>query len=163
MNQTEWNTCRDPHSMLLAFADDPFRADLRLFGCACCRRVWVHLTDERLRQGVEMRERYERGLATEQELTRAEEDARSARRDVRTSYGRGNMDEYAPGSARGWAAGAASNATYGNYRAAWELAARARACAEAADWQKSYEAEKAAQCDLLRSMVPYSRIGEHPQ
>jgi hypothetical protein len=163
MIETEWNTCRDPRQMLLAFRDNPFRADLTLFGCACCRRVWGLLTDDRLRRGVEVRERYEQGLVTEEELTQAERDARSARADVRASYDRGDLDENAPGSAPGWAAGAASNATYGNYRAAWELAARARACADATDWKKSYEAEKAAQCDLLRSMVPYSQAKEHPQ
>ena len=54
--------------------------------------------------------------------------------------------------------GAAVNAAVGNYHAASQLAARAKACAEGGDWQKSYEAERTAQCDLLRSMVSWQQI-----
>ena len=155
MNETEWNTCRDPRAMWMVYADDPGRTDLSLFGCACCRRVWNLLSDERLRRGVEVRERYERGLASEGELAEAEQNARAARRDVRTSYDPSDVDEHSPGSAPAWAAGAASNAAYGNYRAASDFVARAKACVEGGDWQKSYDAERAAQCDLLRSMVAF--------
>jgi hypothetical protein len=153
MTETEWNTCRDPHAMWMVFANDPFRSDLSLFGCACCRRVWNLVSDERLRRGVEVRERYEQGLALEEEMKEAELGARIARRDVRAPFIAADSDEHATEVAPGWAAGAIANATVGNYRAASELAARAKACAEGGDWQKSYEAERAAQCDLLRSMV----------
>ena len=155
MTENEWNTCHDPHAMWMVFADTPERTDLILFGCACCRRVWNLLSDERLRRDIEVRERYERGLASEEELAEAELNARVARSECRASYDPSDVDEYSPGSALAWAAGAAANATYGNYRAASDLAARAKACADAGDWQKSYEAERVAQCGLLRSMVAY--------
>ena len=155
MTENEWNTCHDLHALWMLFADAPERTDLALFGCACCRRVWNLLSDERLRRDIEVRERYERGLASEEELAEAEQNARVARSDVRASCDPSDVDEHSPGSASAWAAGAASNAAYGNYRAASDLAARARACADGGDWQKSYDAERAGQCDLLRSMVAY--------
>lgn len=154
MTESEWKTCRDPLAMWRVFANDADRFDLSLVGCACCRRVWELLTDERLRQGIETRERYARGQASEEELEKAEFGARIARREARAAVDHSETEE-SPKSAQAWAAGAASNAAYGNYFAASDLAARAKACADAGDWQKSYEVERAAQCDLLRSMIQY--------
>ena len=154
MNEYEWDTCVDPSLMLSSYADDRERAELGLFGCACCRRLWHLLSDERLRRGIEVRERHERGLASKEEVDDAVRGARIARREARAPFiYLAECDEHAPEVAAGWAAGAASNAAIGNYYAASELAARAKACADAGDWQRSYETERAAQCDLLRSMV----------
>lgn len=141
--------------MWMLFADAPERTDLTLFGCACCRRIWNLLPDERSRRAVEVRERYERRAAPEEELAEAEDNARMARSEIRAACDPADADEYSPGSALAWAAGAASNAATGNYRAASDLAARARACADCGNWQKNYDAERAAQCDLIRSLVAY--------
>jgi hypothetical protein len=67
MNHAEWLSCTNPTSMLehvLTFASNRKR---RLFGCACCRRVWTSLDAER-QQGVETIERYVEGLASDDEL-----------------------------------------------------------------------------------------------
>jgi hypothetical protein len=156
MTETEWNTCVDPLPMLRGFVSEPDRAELGVFGCACCRRVWTLLSDERLVRGVEVREEYERRRVSEEEMKGVAKAARIARREIRHWFNsETSFSEHSTEAAPGWAAGAAANAAVGNYHAASQLAAYARACAEGGDWQKSYEAERAAQCDLLRSIVPW--------
>jgi hypothetical protein len=49
------------------------RRKLRLFACACCRRVWDRLKEERDRQIIEIAENFADGLATQEEVTAARE------------------------------------------------------------------------------------------
>jgi hypothetical protein len=66
MTQEEWLACAEPRTMLEFLMDFlPGKVSerlLRLFGCACCRRIW-HLLDERSRNDVEHAERVAEGLA----------------------------------------------------------------------------------------------------
>jgi hypothetical protein len=48
---------------------------LRLFACACCRKVWYLLTDERSRKAVDIAEEYADGVADEDERFNAWEAA----------------------------------------------------------------------------------------
>jgi hypothetical protein len=72
MTEPEWLACNDPQPMLrYVTGTDAPRAQavetvpdsrgsdrkLRLFACACCRRVWHLLPDERSRKAVEFAER----------------------------------------------------------------------------------------------------------
>ena len=152
---TEWNACRDPALMLVCFAEVEM-PQLGIFGCLCCRRVWEYLTDDRLRMAIEYRERFERGEITNDEMDTVAVNARVARKAIRAGYPSHDTDEFSPASAPAWAAGAASNAAYGNYVAASKLAAWAAACMSLLDWQSAYDAERASQCELLRSLVEYS-------
>src|SRR4051794_1910901 len=91
MTEAEWLACDDPEPMLEFLRGKMQGRDrttpsgivvqvpkypdcrvsgrkLRLFGCACCRRIWHLFPDERCRTAVEAAERFADGLATEREL-----------------------------------------------------------------------------------------------
>jgi hypothetical protein len=69
VTEHEWLACAEAEKML-EFLRGAGRADhrtLRLFSCACCRRIW-ELLDREGRQAVEVAERFADGLASEGEL-----------------------------------------------------------------------------------------------
>ena len=82
MTEQEWLAATDPRPMIefvRARADDRL---LRLFACACCRRVWHLLTDYRARRAVELAEGYTEGLTKAAELRRASVEASQADDDA---------------------------------------------------------------------------------
>jgi hypothetical protein len=162
MTEAEWDTCTDPRRMLAFLKQGPHAHErkLRLFGCACCRRLWHLLTREEVRAAVEVAERYADGLADVEELRRAWSAVRKAL-------------SVAPLRSR-WEAAltAALHATTPS-RFSPELAtvpARAAACAlgdDPREWGSFYSSEnvgcpreRAAQCELLRDLfVPFRPAG----
>jgi hypothetical protein len=76
MDEAEWLACEDPEALLLFLADTGASdRKARLFGCACVRRVWGDLADERLRQAALVAERFADGLATARQLEAARKKA----------------------------------------------------------------------------------------
>src|SRR5581483_1043029 len=94
MNEREWLKCTDPTKMLeflrgkMASQDNRLPSGMvvqipvypeckvsdrkmRLFSCACGRRVWHLLSDNRSRMAIEITERFVDGLATQEEYLEA--------------------------------------------------------------------------------------------
>ena len=90
MTEDEWMACADPTLMLEFLPGKVSDRKLRLFACACCRRIWHLLIDGRSRRAIEVAERYADGQATEAELTAAMRGAFFARAD---SFARADQDD----------------------------------------------------------------------
>ena len=77
MTESEWLACTDPEKMLGFLPHEAGSRKFRLFGVACCRRVWHLLPDELFRAAVTVAERYADGLASSQETFAAGEAAQA--------------------------------------------------------------------------------------
>jgi hypothetical protein len=78
MTEAEWLACTDPHLMLEFLKGTASDRKLRLFGAACCRRIWHLLTDEWSRGAVEVGELLADGLVAETEANAVGEAAAEA-------------------------------------------------------------------------------------
>jgi hypothetical protein len=84
MTEADWDRNTQPQEMLEALRASGRASErkLRLFACACCRRIWPLLTDGRSRQAVEVAERFADGRADADELAAANESARQAALEI---------------------------------------------------------------------------------
>lgn len=67
MTEAEWLASTDPRPMLEFLRGKASDRKLRLFACACCRRIWGWL-GEKSRHAIEVTERYLEGRASLEEL-----------------------------------------------------------------------------------------------
>ncbi len=78
MTETEWLECISPEEMLVFLGERATPRKKRLFACACVRRVWPLLNDDRLRMAVKAVEQFADGRVSPELLAKA-------RRKVRLS------------------------------------------------------------------------------
>jgi hypothetical protein len=78
MNETWWLSCIDPVPMCEYLPQGKYGRKRLLFACACCRKVWPLMKDERGRKAVEVCERHADGQASMFELEAARSEARAA-------------------------------------------------------------------------------------
>jgi hypothetical protein len=73
MTEAAWLACAEPRPMLdyLEKRGQTSERKLRLFACACCRRIWGLLPDQLGEGGVEVAERQADGLASKKEIEEA--------------------------------------------------------------------------------------------
>src|SRR5262245_46884108 len=86
MTADEWLAGAGPKVLVLFLKGTSSNRKLRLFACACCRRIWPWLTEEPSRQAVEVAEQYADGLATPQALRQAHESAWAAALEMIVPY-----------------------------------------------------------------------------
>lgn len=75
MSEADWQSCSDPQAMLEVLRSSGNASDrkLRLFACACCRRVWNVIENERIREAIETAEQYADSVTTQERLKQVEE------------------------------------------------------------------------------------------
>jgi len=61
MTEAEWLVCADPEKMLAILRGKASNRKLRLFACACVRRVWPHAKQKDARQAIHAAEQYADG------------------------------------------------------------------------------------------------------
>jgi hypothetical protein len=130
MTESDWLTCNDPAPMLDLLDAEASPRKLRLFGCACCRRIWNLILDEKEREIVEAAERHADGLITAEEM-RALAALHASSRD--------NPSRAASESA---SQGASSSARRARAYAVDAVRSTSGPAARAGEWRQ--------QCDLMR-------------
>jgi hypothetical protein len=134
VTEREWDGCDDPAKMLEALRGKASERKLRLFAVACCRRIWHLLPNARVRNGIEVAERFADGLATRRDLRRAALHCRLVAHD--------DADEAAGGAAH-----------FASRRVAYAAAERDPGNTKPWHaWDQLDAAESAAQCRLLRCL-----------
>jgi len=144
MTEAEWAAITDPIELVAWLQTTMSDRKLRLWGIACCRYFyWQLLNDERLHHAIEMRERYEDNLASDEELRKAlhaaDDACQEARGALATSTGTRLLDHH-------------------RYGEALQIAAAAESARNAsADWpdycQPLWEGDQIRVCHLLREVV----------
>src|SRR5262249_25267822 len=95
VDEAEWLACQDPRPMWHFLHDKASERKLRLFAVACCRGVWERITPGRVRQAVEVGERYADGLASEADLRRAHSMACQSAHNFQMAHSRGRWGHFA--------------------------------------------------------------------
>jgi hypothetical protein len=146
MTEAEWLACTNlPEMMYELYERNRYSLrQERLFSCACCRRIWHLLTDERSRVAVQVAEHYIDGLASWDELETA----------WRASQGFGGFAAGAADCASSPERVLGSNAIdVASYASNAAFYADPRASKAKADRDRAMLAEQAAQADLLRDIA----------
>jgi hypothetical protein len=77
MTEEEWLESKNPRAMLFFLRNRKSSRKLRLYVCACVRRVWEKMADRQGRLAVEVAERYAEGKAKKAELSRVHEETKA--------------------------------------------------------------------------------------
>ena len=71
MTEELWERSTDPTELIRYMRTGASPRKLRLFACACCRRIWHMLIETHWRQGVELAERFSDGMISQDHLIHA--------------------------------------------------------------------------------------------
>ncbi len=171
MTEAEWLKGSNPSRMLYFLMDNqPSQRKQRLFGCACCRRIWHLLTDQRSRRAVESAERWADGLVSAEELWPICADAHAAEREAPTNQHRSAATAATCIVADSWDVTTDTSgdeaASYAADAVGWEMSSVATSSSNTwgAAQEPGYAAECAEQSRLLRCIVgnPFRPVTLNP-
>ena len=182
MTEAEWLGCADPTPMLKFLKGRVSDRKLRLFACACCRRLWHWLVHPFSRNAVEVAERFADGLASDDELYRSHgetDDIRCLLGDVGTEtleedaeeeYGRLieaagiTPDVAAPAAEEAWRSTTLEMKKTTSTGASAVEAMQNYSSADGRPDLAAGTAERAAQAVLLRDIIghPFRRVSVDP-
>lgn len=156
MFEERWISCEEPEMMLRYMLGKTGDRKFRLFACACVRRIWPLLQDERSQAAVQAAEEYADRPLGHTWLARVRAGAREAGRWL-DAANRGEADEH---RAMMWAARAAESTVQDT---GWDVACNAaqaalRAC------NGSASQERRVQCQLIRDAFgnPFRPLALNP-
>lgn len=135
MTEQDWLTYPGFYAMFEYVRPSMSDRKLRLFGCACCRRIFHLMTDERSRRAVDVSERFADGGAEQTELREAWDAASSILHDV------GIPDPKEPWIVRD------GTPCHAAYAASWAASVSIQA------WEASTEAAKAIRSEARRAGI----------
>jgi hypothetical protein len=87
MTEAEWLSCTDPEAMLAFLQGKASDRKLRLFACACCRRIGADLPDQQSWNAVLVAEVYADRGVSEQDLAAARTEAERSSQINMAAYG----------------------------------------------------------------------------
>ncbi len=150
MMETEWLVCTDPNPMLEHVGTTASDRKLRLFGVACCRRVWRLLHDKRSQKAVEWSERFADGQIGKERLSAARQKAEDAWRQRVFVEPGGPPDKAGKYQYAAEAAKFVAGTTHLIKK--MQSAARASLRAELLEQEASSSQPKSQQCHLVREI-----------
>ena len=158
MTEQEWLAWPDPQLMLEFVRGKASDRKLRLFGVACCRRIWQWINHEECRQAILSSEKFADGVATLQECNAAN-DAASVIADTSKEF-----LAVASSCAVSWATSTGPNGWDAD---TWSLlSAMQTAAYHTALVHEDQSPERAEQAGLLRDifgLIPFRPVTLHPR
>jgi hypothetical protein len=163
MTEQEWLACEEPESMLEFLQEKASDRKLRLFACACCRRMWSLLDDDRKRMlknnhgrmAVEIAKKEAERNRKAVELAEKYADGQADFGELKTIYpsadDKEDADSHAAGSDAAWTVKA--SAYHARFLAMYNSPSSYPPGAEFRSPSKlEHDREQAVQGDLLRDL-----------
>jgi hypothetical protein len=161
MTEQEWQTCVDPQAMLDWLQSQELISErkARLFGVACCRRVWHRFLDARSHRAIETMEKFIEAQASLEDVKAARLAVEAARQEIPDP--RLETAEWAAvalASAPEWKRGIWPSLDSVADAARWAAAEFAELAGKKQtqrkqNKQRGWRSEQLAQCELLRDIV----------